>query len=268
MKTPSNYWKKRIANNTWKAYNKAEIRNIKMVELYRSAQDDIYSEIVKFSVETNTSRTAAYNNARYLKLQEKLKAQIASVAKNIGNEIESDFTNQIIKMMSKQYESVSIAIGNESFTMLKENVFKQVLKEPWKGNNFSGRVWSNQSKLVDQLNKIILNGVASGRTVTEMAVRLDRIMGDGLKNAYRLIRSETMHFLNESALMAYKDKGVKQVEYLTAKDEDVCDQCGPLNEQVFDIGKEPILPLHPYCRCTYIPVIESIIVRNFEYSVE
>jgi SPP1 gp7 family putative phage head morphogenesis protein len=253
MATQSNpYWKDRIANNTWKTYNKAEIRNQKMVEMYKTAQEEIYNELIKFDAATNTSRTAAYNYQRQLALQK----QMNDVIIQLGYDIEKDFNDQMAKIMAMQYKSVSGEIQNgESFTMLKESVFKDVLKEPWKGNNFSGRLWNNQDKLSQALDQVILNGISAGKTITEMAVKLDGMMSNGLYNSYRLVRSETMHYLNQATLMAYKDRGVKRVEYLAALDERTCETCGPLNGKTYAISRAPILPIHPNCRCTYIPVI-------------
>jgi SPP1 gp7 family putative phage head morphogenesis protein len=251
MAIQSNYWKDRIANNTWKSYNKAEIRNQKLVEMYKAAREEIYNELIKFDAATNTSRTAAYNYQRQLALQK----QMYEVIIQLGYDVEIDFNDQTAKIMAMQYKNVSTELSGENFSMLKENVFKDVLKEPWKGNNFSGRLWINQDKLSQALDQVIINGISAGKTITEMAVKLDGMMSNGLYNAYRLVRTETMHYLNQATLMAYKDRGVKRVEYLAALDERTCGTCGPLNGKTYAISRAPILPLHPNCRCTYIPVI-------------
>lgn len=252
--TQNNYWKDRIANSIWKSYNDIEKRNRKLIEMYKAAREDIYNEMIKFDAATNTSRTAAYNHAR----QTKLLKQMDQVITQLGDNIEKDFNNQLSKEMALLYNKVSSEIvGEESFTMLKAGTFKSVLKEPWRGGNFSDRLWGNRDNLAQSLNSIVLNGIGSGKTITEMAVKLDGMMSNGLYNSYRLVRTETMHYLNQATLMAYKDRGVKRVEYLAAEDERTCETCGPLDGQIFEIGKAPILPIHPNCRCTYIPVIEA-----------
>ncbi|KAF5070541.1 Phage Mu protein F like protein [anaerobic digester metagenome] len=252
MATQTNpYWKDRIANNTWKAYNKTEIRNQKLVEMYKAAREEIYNELIKFDAATNTSRTAAYNYQRQLALQK----QMNEVIIQLGYDIETDFSDQMANVMAMKYKNISTELAGENFTMLKENVFKDVLKEPWKGDNFSGRLWINQDKLSQALDQVIINGISAGKTITEMAVKLDGMMSNGLYNAYRLVRTETMHYLNQATLMAYKDRGVKRVEYLAALDERTCETCGPLNGKTYAISRAPILPIHPNCRCTYIPVI-------------
>lgn len=64
-----------------------------------------------------------------------------------------------------------------------------------------------------------------------------------------------MHYLNESAFKAYKDGGCEEVEIYAAKDERTCEICGTRHEKKYKIDKIPILPFHPNCRCTYLPVI-------------
>ena len=126
MAIQSKYWKDRIANNTWKAYNKAEIRNQKLVEMYKAAREEIYNELIKFDAATNTSRTAAYNYQRQLALQK----QMNDVIIQLGYDVETDFSDQMANIMARQYKNVSTELAGENFTMLKENVFKDVLKEP------------------------------------------------------------------------------------------------------------------------------------------
>lgn len=246
------YWIDRVANNTWAAYNEIETRNQKLIEMYKDARESIFNEMSMFDAATNESRTAAYNYAR----QQELFKKLDGVISDLGNNIEKDFSDQMAKAMADQYQSVSTELAGENFTMLKENAFKSALKEPWKGDDFSGFLWKNQEKLKTALDSMLLNGISSGKTITEMAVKLDGIMSNGLYNAYRVIRTETMHYLNEAAMMAYKDRGVEEVEYLAALDERTCGSCGPLNGKVYKIDKAPILPIHPNCRCTYIPVVE------------
>ena len=64
-----------------------------------------------------------------------------------------------------------------------------------------------------------------------------------------------MHYLNESAFKAYKDGGCEEVEIYAAKDERTCEICGTRHQKKYKIDKRPILPFHPNCRCTYLPVI-------------
>ncbi|MEG0709493.1 MAG: hypothetical protein RR481_04600, partial [Longicatena sp.] len=39
--------------------------------------------------------------------------------------------------------------------------------------------------------------------------------------------------------------------------ERTCEICGTNHEREYDIDKAPILPCHPGCRCTCLPVIDN-----------
>ena len=74
-----------------------------------------------------------------------------------------------------------------------------------------------------------------------------------------------MHYLNESAFKAYKDGGCEEVEIYAANDERTCEICGTKHGKKYKIDKRPILPFHPNCRCTYLPVINTNNIENSQY---
>ena len=46
---------------------------------------------------------------------------------------------------------------------------------------------------------------------------------------------------------------------MTAQDEKVCSQCLALQGKIFSLDEiEPMIPLHPNCRCIALPYIEDI----------
>ena len=55
------------------------------------------------------------------------------------------------------------------------------------------------------------------------------------------------------------------MEIYTAKDERTCEVCGTRHEKKYKIDKRPILPFHPNCRCTYLPVINTNNIENSQY---
>jgi SPP1 gp7 family putative phage head morphogenesis protein len=61
----------------------------------------------------------------------------------------------------------------------------------------------------------------------------------------------------EGSLDVYEENRdvVKRVQFLTAFDELVCPDCGSMNGVEFEIDEaRGILPLHPWCRCTWVPL--------------
>ena len=56
-------------------------------------------------------------------------------------------------------------------------------------------------------------------------------------------------------LKAFKDAGVEKVMWNTQRDERVCDECGPMDGEIFEIDNVPDTP-HWGCRCYISPVFD------------
>lgn len=56
---------------------------------------------------------------------------------------------------------------------------------------------------------------------------------------------------------AYKDSGVDRVRFVTQRDGRVCPDCRALDGNVYELGKQPAIPLHHNCRCFYVPVVDK-----------
>ena len=110
-----------------------------------------------------------------------------------------------------------------------------------------------------ELNKAIIRSLTDGLNAGEGVVKLRKrlmkeVEGIGLNRARLMAHTETMHACNEGAKVRYRQVGIEQVQWLTAKDDRLCDRCAPLDGTVYDIDKAPPCPLHPMCRCTLLPV--------------
>lgn len=74
-----------------------------------------------------------------------------------------------------------------------------------------------------------------------------------IDKALKYVERQIAHYADkataEAALKAFKDVGVKKVEWVTERDDRVCAECAPLDGKVFDIDKVPQIPRHWNCRC-------------------
>ncbi|MEG0904184.1 MAG: minor capsid protein [Lachnospiraceae bacterium] len=139
---------------------------------------------------------------------------------------------------------------------------EELLQKPWRGDDFSSRLWKNQKKLAVSLNNQLLLGLQQGKTTTEIAIAVSNIMRSSFNSAHTLVRTETMHYLNQASMQSYKDAGVKYVQIWAAKDERTCEECGQYHEKIYPIDKCPVLPFHPNCRCTIIPVTDEVDIKK------
>lgn len=256
-KNSSEYWEERIAQHTWEAYNVAEQKNARLIRMYRKASQDIENAIMQLAVSQKAAdgvlmRTDIYDQNHLVKLQR----EILGILKHLGDDVETFASREMLTAYQDNYSQVMEVFGGIDFSMPDKKLFEKVINEPWRGGNFSRRLWQNQDKLGRVLNDVLAQGLTRGQTTTEMAIKISNEMQKGFNEAHRLVRTETMHYLNESSLQAYKDAGVQEVEFWAAEDERTCEHCGALHGKKYPSDKPPILPLHPNCRCTYLPVVK------------
>ncbi|MBS4535824.1 minor capsid protein [Clostridium sp. D2Q-14] len=249
------YWEKRIANKTWGIYNDIEKRNKALIEFYEECSEDIQFELFKISKKIKSNAPTLTDMHQYNRLS-KLNKNIESKIKDLSKRVEKGFKEDITKGYQENYDITMKAIGELEYSTPSEKMIEELVKYPWSGENFSNRLWENTRILERNLNEIMVRGLVQGQTIVEIATELDNRMKKGYNEAHRLVRTETMHYLNESSIQAYKDADIEKIQFLAALDERTCPECGGEHGKRYKIDKAPILPLHPNCRCTYIPVIE------------
>ncbi len=131
----------------------------------------------------------------------------------------------------------------------------------------AGRVYTDlkgvNEAVAAQLNRVLVDGLSRGenpRTIArEMAKGID---GIGKRRAETIARTEIIRAHAEGQLDAMEKLGVAEVgvmaEWSTAGDDRVCDLCGPLEGKVLPITEaHSLIPLHPNCRCTWIPSVSA-----------
>ena len=111
-----------------------------------------------------------------------------------------------------------------------------------------------------QTSRILADGLANGLHPEQIAKDMFfSIDGLSQKRAMVIARTEVIHAHAEGQLDGYEKLGVKEVgadvEWSTSGDSRVCEECSTMEGVVMKIeearGK---IPLHPNCRCAWIPV--------------
>lgn len=248
---------RRIANGTWKTYNTLEERNRRLLDLYTEAskavKDELYALAEKYSKDGVLTLSEMHKQNRLTELNSKYE----QIAMELGKHTEKMATGDMQDGFREVYRHTAAGLGSEDYAMPNKKLMEKLLNEPWRGDSFSGRLWKNQRKLAAGLNDILLTGLQQGKTVTEMAVSLHNFMGQGFNDCHRLVRTETMHYLNSATMQRYKDSDVQYVQIWAAQDERTCEVCGSYHGKVYPADKCPMLPFHANCRCTIIPCLEE-----------
>lgn len=107
------------------------------------------------------------------------------------------------------------------------------------------------------LARQLIEGYAAGEDIQQIARRIESVFEHCDKTrALTIARTETIMAANEGALHGYEEAGVEKMEFYAALDERACEDCLGLHSEIFDKGNaHGVIPLHPNCRCRWLPVI-------------
>ena len=262
----NSYWEKRLANNLWNTYNNTSKYQKELIEIYKKATDEILEELYRIASkyeENGVISRSEFYRAEHLKRMGK---GFNDVLKGLGEKIENRGSKIILNagedVVKKTGKSLGIDIN------YNEDLAKKLMQTEWKGSNFSKRIWRNSKKLEKELNTQVKKGILTGKPTAQIAMELNKSMGSGLSNSARLIRTETMHHMNDINLAHMKDSGISKVKEIVTLDERTSSTCKVHNNKIHDIDKAPILPRHPNCRCVLVPYVDVDELHNRETLLE
>jgi len=116
-----------------------------------------------------------------------------------------------------------------------------------------------------QISRTLADGFSQGFNSRKMAREVnDRVDKIGLTRARTLARTETIHAHSESTLNRYEQimgpdaEVTGRAEWETAGDSRVCPICAGLEGTTRSLDDaRGLIPIHPNCRCTWLPVVSS-----------
>ncbi|MEG0372198.1 MAG: minor capsid protein, partial [Clostridium sp.] len=252
----SEYWESRIANKTWQTYNNLEEKNRDLLEMYQDASLQISEELYKVTEKINGGKGITLSDMHKFKRLTGLQKNMENIIRSIGESVETFGKNNMMEGFKDTYSNIMVELGQTQFSMIPKKVMEEMMNRPWLGSSFSERLWKNTQVLASNLNEILVTGLTQGKTISEIAIQLSNMMNTGFNVSHKLVRTETMHYLNESAKKAYKNGGCEEVQVWAAVDERLCKVCGVKHGNIYRIKDCPTLPLHSNCRCTILPIVD------------
>lgn len=156
-----------------------------------------------------------------------------------------------------------------SFGLIPERAIEKVIEAPFHGKNYSERIWDNTAHTAKQAQRIITEGLIKGESYPRMARKLEAAADNTYYNAYRLIQTDTGHYLEEGRFDAYREIGVQKYRYCATLGAKTCEVCAALDGRTFLVSdrreSQNAPKMHPHCMCyTIIDDVEltSRIVRD------
>lgn len=260
------YWADRVAKSQAAISNKTcEEIDKQLVKYYRKALLNItdnfeatYDKLIAtIGKEKEPTPADLYKLDRYWKLQNQVKNELSS----LNDKQAVLFAEQFEADWLKVYESFSLPSEPAYSTLSKENV-SQMINQVWcaDGKSWSQRVWENTDLLAAALNEELITVVATGEDTVYLRKMLEEQFNVSYNRASTIVRTEVSHIQNQAAKERYKSYGITELQVWADEDERRCDECGELHMKRFSINDILPVPVHPNCRCSIVPVVETDIV--------
>jgi len=108
-----------------------------------------------------------------------------------------------------------------------------------------------------KISRTLAQGMSEGWGPMQMARQMEKEVDISIQRARVIARTESIRAHHVGTINMYREAGLEGVnvlaEWSTAGFE-VCPDCADLQGRVFSLDQiEPLIPLHPNCRCTAIP---------------
>ncbi len=212
---------------------------------------------------------------------QKWKSFFSRVWEEVKESTEENIENNIKKAWQKQDKDFYIHYIKKAYDLGEkraQNMVEQVLQDdilpPENGigiekediqeellNNSLLRVSKMEQTTIEEIRKILAKGYEQGESWKEQKKKIENKIKNSVR-AEMIAITELGHAYNTSTKNTYRGAGASKVAWHASLDLKTCDGCRALHGQVFDIDKAPDNPLHPRCRCTWLPVFSEGKNRN------
>lgn len=149
----------------------------------------------------------------------------------------------------------------KNFYSINDNIVREFVDVPWcNDENFSTRIWNDTQRVANYINQDMAQAFARGDSYDRIIKNVQRRFGVNRSNAYRMVFTEGTYIMAESSIKPFEED-FTQYEYSPILDSKTCEICRALNGKIFEISeRQPGVnfpPMHPWCRCTWLPYVDD-----------
>lgn len=240
-------------------YHNSETIVKRLTKQYKASFKELDYQLAKLYIQVlgdgEVSAGTLYKEDRYIKL----KKAIIAESNKLGGIEEATIADGLKTIYTGTIKQTNKLLGI-SFTNLPTKRIDKIIRTNWVGRNFADSVWDNKKLLAKTLDKVITDSIISGNSHEKTSAKLAQRLDVETYKAERLVRTETMHTINQGQKESYIEAGVTQYEFLATEDDRTSTECQDLDGQIFNmedaIEGENFPVIHPNCRCTILPVID------------
>lgn len=204
-------------------------------------------------------RESIYKLNRLEGLQMSIRLQQIEIGAVDNTQLQEHLEKQAVRGANAAAETLGFG---KNFYGVDSAVVKSVVNMAWaNGENFSISIWKNTNKLANYLCTDIAQAIARGDSYDKVAKNMKKRFGDVSRNdMYRLIYTEGTYVMAESTMQPFTED-FEKYQISTVGDGKVCSICSGVAHEIFEIkDRKPGVnfpPFHPWCRCTFIIVVDD-----------
>lgn len=190
-------------------------------------------------------------------------ASVQTVIRDNLNQLQADEIETVTSILSNAYskavtDTAKLVGVSIDYNLVNPAIVKAAIDTPIDGLNFSQRIWKNTNKLANRIYDDVLDCVRNGTRPDEIARKIKNDYGSTAYQSKRLVNTELARAVNQGQMDTYRNsKVVESVMYMATLETNTCDTCGKLDGKKFKIDSAPTIPIHPNCRCCYIPIVDD-----------
>ena len=151
--------------------------------------------------------------------------------------------------------------------VLDDSAIDEIIKKPWcpDGKNFSSRIWTRKSQMVDELHRELLRTTLLGehptKAIDRMLKYVDNSFGNAKHAAGRLAMTEAAYFGSKGQQDSFNMLGVEEYEIVATLDNSTSKICREMDGKHFPMSEYKAgvtaPPFHPYCRTCTCPYFDD-----------
>lgn len=282
---PNSYWRNREQNHIEQMIRKDEELTRRIREKYMDAMNEIKKEIDAFygryasregiSMDEARKRVSAleieqyerkarryvreknfspqaneemrlYNVTMRINRLQLLRLNIELELLALISEEERFMMEELTKQARAEYERQAGILG-ETINANEKNI-QSIVNASFLSATWSDRLWSDQTALRAELDKLLHRGIVQGLNPRELARELRKVFNTSVYNSERLLITEMARVQADTFEDSMKQAGIEEYEYVA--EPTACDVCADLDGKIFKledavIGKN-MFPMHPF----------------------
>lgn len=191
-----------------------------------------------------------------LQTQQSLEVMFGNQLDSIDSAMRGIYTNGYYRTAFEIQKGVGVGWD---FVTLDEKQISKVINKPWAadGKNFSERIWSNQQKLVNELNTTLTQNIILGQDPQKAINAIAKKMNTSKNIAGRLVMTEEAFFSSAAQKDCFNELDVEQFEIVATLDSHTSDICQEMDGKKFPMSHWEVgvtaPPFHVWCRTTTVP---------------